>query len=129
MPAFSPDSRTLAGGSADGTVRLWAPNAAKSRLDLRVTTSQGGPCLSLSFSMDGKTLAGGSRGDGRIPRWDTTSGKERPPLKGFQGAMVPVAFHPDSRALAGESDPLAKLWDVADPNKKVHCPVVSFHHG
>lgn len=67
--AFSPDSRFLASGSADNSIRLWNVDTEK-----HITTLIGhtGPIKSIKFSSDGKTLASCSM-DGTIFLWNLAS--------------------------------------------------------
>ncbi len=120
--AFSGDGQALASGGADGSIRLWNPATAKEARPLGGRLGRPA-CWSLAFSADGKTLAGAGNGaTPTIRRWEVASGKELDPLPGFRDAAAPVAFA-DSRRLADrDGDPLALLWDVADPTKPRSAP-------
>jgi WD40 repeat protein len=55
--AFSPDSKMLASGSQDNTIKLWEVSTGKERTTIQ---SHGGVVFSVTFSPDGKLLAASS---------------------------------------------------------------------
>ena len=102
--AFSPDGRTLASASYDGTLKLWDMTTGKERATLGEYTGCVG-CV--AFSPNGKTLASGTIGSPvyfpdlkNVKLWDVTTGKVRTTLKGKTFYVHSVAFSPDGKTLA-----------------------------
>ena len=92
--AFSPDGRTIASGSYNHTIKLWA---AASGRELRTLQGHSAPVYSVAFSPDGRTIASGSD-DKTIKLWDAASGRELRTLQGHTGFVI---FR---RLFAGRSD-------------------------
>jgi WD40 repeat protein len=115
--AFSSDGKTLAtavwvhlgGRYVARDVKLWAVATGKEQMTLRGHKHD---VLTLAFSPDSKTLAGGSE-DGTITLWDVATGKELVTLKGHTGTVSSLGFSADCRMLvSGSEDKTIKLWDV-----------------
>lgn len=70
--SFSEDSRILASGGNDQTIKLWDVETGKELATLKGHSSRVG---ALAFSRDGRTLASGS-GDGVIKMWDLSASRE-----------------------------------------------------
>lgn len=108
--AFSPDSRWLASGSADNTVKLWDVATGG---ELRTLASRAFWVKSVTFSPDGRLLASGGM-DGSINLWDVATGQVVRTLTGHSGPVVSLAFSRDGQWLAsGSNDKTIKVWDTA----------------
>lgn len=105
---FSPDSRLLATGDREPTVRLW------SRKDGRLVSALEGHSSdieALAFSPDGKILASAST-DNTVRLWNVENGSLLQILE-HPGPVLDVAFSPDGQLLASAcGDGTIRLWDM-----------------
>ena len=124
--AFSPDSRTLAGGvNGDNAVILWDVTSPTTPRQSAVLTSPLGPVPSVAFSPDGRSLAASVMGDAShgdvVILWDLTrpsAPRQSAVLTSPAGPIYSVAFSPDSRTLAGgAADHTTRLWSLAHLNR------------
>ena len=109
--SFSPDSRTLASGSGDGTVKLWD---VATRRTIATLTGHTDFVTSVAFSPDGTTIAVAGARDRTVVLWDVATRRTIATLTGHTDHVTSVAFSPDSRTLAsGSWDRTVVLWNVA----------------
>jgi RNA polymerase sigma factor (sigma-70 family) len=116
-PALSPDGKSLAKTSdrTQGQALLW--DVATGKLVRRF--GEGGPARisSITFSPDGRRVAGGSFQQDIIRVWEAASGKELLQLKG-QSKPRALAFTPDGTKLVSASfvingDNMVRLCNLA----------------
>jgi len=109
--AFSPDDRNLATLNGDGTISIWEVASGKERCQFKAAGAL------LRFARDGHTLAVAAN-DRQIALYDIRTGKELGRFDGHQGAILSLAFAPDSTAiLSGSADSTILSWDLANLSK------------
>jgi RNA polymerase sigma factor (sigma-70 family) len=108
--AFAPDGQTLASTNGyDGNLRFWETTTGK----LLPQTGRLRATENLTFSPDGKLLAGGGAGL-RPELWNVAAGKSPPEhLQKQRHGGEAVHFSPDGRRLATIHQHTIYLWDVA----------------
>src|SRR5260370_34826 len=91
--AFAPDSKVIATGGEDCSVRLW--DSATGR-QLRHFGEHPDKLTSVAFSSDGIMLASGSR-DGIVKLWEVATGRLLWTAPQQSGALYAFAFSADNR--------------------------------
>ena len=116
---FSPDSRILASGSQNHTLKLWDVSTGRELHSFGVSvppsTIYTSGVTSAAFSPNGKILAtiGAQGGPNEIKLWDVATGSELKVLFGHSTWVSSAAFSPDGRLLVnGSADGSIEIWDV-----------------
>ncbi|GIF03716.1 hypothetical protein Asi03nite_12540 [Actinoplanes siamensis] len=107
--AVAPGVKLLAGGGADGVIRIWD---ALSGRPLRLLPGHTGALRAIAYTTDGRFLA--SAGDDETIRiWDTATGRTVHTLAGHTGRIRALAYQPDGRELASAGDDeTIRIWDT-----------------
>jgi WD40 repeat protein len=119
--AFSPDSRTLATGGEENTVKIWEVQTGRELATLR---GHGGDVYTVAFSPDGRWLASAGE-DSTVKVWDGHNDyKLVRSFRGHMGLVASLTFAsgPDGLLLvSGSRDHTVMVWDVsklgAEPNR------------
>jgi WD40 repeat protein len=117
--AFSPDSRWLATGSQDNTVRI-TDVAANPPAAVATLHGHSDAVLALCFSPDGSLLAACGK-DGTLCLWDTRMGSL---LGVFESDSLDASFLPDGQTLISGDSKGVRFWDV----RSLGAQVLHGHH-
>ncbi|KAL5596374.1 hypothetical protein FOVSG1_010063 [Fusarium oxysporum f. sp. vasinfectum] len=105
---FSHDSKKLASGSWDQTIRIWSAETGKCE---RVLKGHSDDVNWVVFSHDSKKLASASS-DRTIRIWDTDTGECEQVLEGYSSYVSSVVFSHDSKKVASAFNKMIRIWDV-----------------
>jgi transcriptional regulator with XRE-family HTH domain len=120
--AFSPDERTLASGSMDGSLKVWEVGSGAALWSIWQT--EGIVCL--AFSPDGGLLASSGH-EPTLRLWDVKLGKPLQELP-HPGAVFSLAWSPYGRLLAsGDVAGTIRLWE-RQQNRLARCVEILAGH-
>jgi WD40 repeat protein/transcriptional regulator with XRE-family HTH domain len=109
--AVHPDGHSLAAGTADGDLRVWATDDLRPLFVLHEHSSW---LSALVYSPDGTLIVSGGW-DGTIKIWHSRTGENLGTLEGHTGTVLDLSFSPvqaDIFASAG-ADGTLRLWNAA----------------
>jgi len=112
---LSPNGKTVASGSEDGTVRLWDIETKKV---VAKWTGHTGAAMTLCWSVDGERVVSGSN-DGTIRVWNVESGDTvLGPIKTGHKYVSTVIYSPDATKIATSlnNEDALKIWDAKTGN-------------
>ena len=121
---LSADGGRVAGGSENGTIRLWESDTGRL---VRTLSGHRGPVFGVSFHPDGRTLVTAGL-DGTVRVWPLDGPAAEPRVLGRPGIRFHcVTVSPDGkRVAAGASDGAARVWDTDTWDER---PMIRGHTG
>ncbi|NEP18280.1 MAG: hypothetical protein F6J97_15475 [Leptolyngbya sp. SIO4C1] len=129
--AFTPNSRLVAAGLSDGTVRIWIADTGQA---VRSLQGHAYAVRAIAIAPDGRTLASASA-DQTVRLWDLRTGQLRQTMRSEAGIVHTLLISPDGQRLATASDGnVLQLWDaqtgqlirtlVSSNNQQQRMPIV-----
>lgn len=114
--AFSPDASMIAGGDADGLIKVYD---LETGIELAVLQGHIGKVYSLDFSPDNSRLVS-SGNDKNIFLWDVGTFERVAMLSGHESYVHSVRFSPDGTQIAsGSGDGTVRIWDSISPSERM----------
>lgn len=107
--AFSPDSKLIASGGGDSTVRVWETNGGK---PVAVLRGHEGGVTGVDFSADGKQIASCARK--RLIVWEVGTWRKRIFTNRYYSDELRVRFTKDGKALILSDGSKLQRWRVKD---------------
>ncbi|MBU0973076.1 MAG: TIR domain-containing protein, partial [Proteobacteria bacterium] len=108
--SFSPDGKTLASSSNDGSIIFWDLNT--DTIQQRVITEEGVGINSVAFSPDGTEIAFGIE-NGDVFLWNVIEEKTTVTFQEHSDLVTDLTFSPNGKKLAsGSRDESVILWDL-----------------
>ena len=116
---FSPDGKTIAGGSLRGTIYFLDMDAETVKNTISGHTRY---IKSMSFSPDGKTIAIVNKDDNTFQLWDVETSTFLKTVGGDAALILTVSFSPDGSLIASGDyhHKSVKLWNAATGKLKKH---------
>jgi WD40 repeat protein len=121
--AYSPDGKSLASASKDGTVNIWDASTLDVLKTIVLIQPQdlaaynGYGAFAAAYSPDGKSLATVAA-DGKLTIWDTSTWEPRYQVTAHSGQARAVAYSPNGKYVAtGGDDSFARVWNVETGEK------------
>ncbi|KAH7202846.1 WD40-repeat-containing domain protein, partial [Fusarium oxysporum] len=106
---FSHDSKKVASGSDDKTIRIWDAETGECKQELKGHSDW---VSSVVFSHDSKKVASAAY-DKTIRIWDAETGECKQELKGHNSYVSSVVFSHDSKKVASAAyDKTIRIWDA-----------------
>ena len=122
--AFSPDGKSLASTSVDGTVKIWSIVPGN-----EIVTISGPPSgfgTRVVYNPNGLEFATNG-GDGTGAVWNSDLGRPKLTVKGHDLEVLNVAFSPDGKRFAtGSLDETVIVWDAVTGQKLLTLPAHEF---
>jgi len=109
---FSPDSKALVIGDADGQLRVVDLTSGNTDVNIPEAHSEGITCV--AWSPNGSIIASGSGySGGPIRLWDAASGQPLGSLEGHNSWICKLIFSTDGlRLYSASADQTIRIWDV-----------------
>ncbi|KAF3924073.1 Beta-TrCP [Orbilia brochopaga] len=114
--AFSPDSKQIALGSMDQTIRLWDTITGNAR-NFKTIPAHSSSVTALAFSPDGKHIVSASL-DAKIKIWDTIGNLQKT-FTGHTDKVTAIAFSLDGQQVASGSEyGTVKISDITTDSQR-----------
>lgn len=112
---FSPDEKTFAIGSRDGSVDIWKLGVAGPPTQVSRSSSAGGSINALAFSRDGRYLAAGAYGKAALV-WSTSDWKLFASLPHPASVTAAVFTDGGRRLITADTAGTTMLWQFPPPS-------------